>query len=125
MTSRVWPQVTGVQRRHPVPALGSPWPYAGWGLGGGSWDSRVVRPQRDRNVYDKPSAPTLIIINDSNHDHHNHVTANVQVSTDVGGSVRGSFTSVISLMVHSSYKVASNLNPALYLRKQRLGGKRS
>lgn len=37
------------------------------------------------------------MINGSERHHRNPVTADVQVSTDVGGSLRGSFPSIISL----------------------------
>lgn len=52
--------------------------------------------------------------NNSRHHHHNLVTSSIQVSADVGGSVLGSFTSIISLSVHSNDKVGPILNP-LYI----------
>lgn len=64
-------------------------------------------------MWDELSIRKLIIINSSTN--HNHIIANVQVSTDVGGSVLGAFfVSVDFLSVHRNYKVGSNLNLTLY-----------
>lgn len=80
----------------------------------------------DRRIWTELFTRKLIVIKSHHHHHHRSPeTSSIQVSTGVGARVLGSFTSIISLRVHSNDKVGSILKPTFCLRKQGLGGQGS